>query len=408
MNDSSILATYSIQYVGCIPVTISFKSLSFQERTQITRECIMRVCEDVGLRVPPARSITTNALSKFIGKGTNLLWTRQSVRLTISIEGVTVQDFHSDQVLFHHRLNAISFASSGEADMVDFVSYVAKETAAEDEKATVEAGTNGHTDGPLGGTGRRCYVFYCIGGCSRDFIASIGEAFKLGYKGFKQNQLLQDIQPQPPRPVIEDLDPPLPQAPAPPLPVDPWFAPQSKTSGTNGQGFEDQFGESTWLLQETPPAVPSSFQQPNWVAFPSNPPQQPDSMDQPAMPSPAADVTSISTGGEGTKSLEPVGEPWYVGQVTRQKAEALLQYDGDFLVRASTQQPNQFVLSGMQNGKKRHLLLINPEGQVRTKDRIFSSIQELIDFHLRSTTPIRSADSELKLVFPVSPNCLDQ
>ena len=60
--------------------------------------------------------------------------------------------------------------------MVDFVSYVAKneEDAPESENGP---GSNG------GGSGvRRCYVFYCNGGCSRDFIASIGEAFKLGYK----------------------------------------------------------------------------------------------------------------------------------------------------------------------------------------------------------------------------------
>lgn len=107
MNDSSVLATYLIQYVGCIPVTISFKSLNFQERTQITRECIMRVCEDVGLRVPPARPISSNGLSKFIGRGTDLAWTRQSVRLIISVDGVTVQDFHSDQVILVYLSNII-------------------------------------------------------------------------------------------------------------------------------------------------------------------------------------------------------------------------------------------------------------------------------------------------------------
>ena len=58
----------------------------------------MRVCEDVGLRVPPAKPPSVNGLFKFIGKGTDLTWTRKSVRLTISVEGVTVQDFHSDQV----------------------------------------------------------------------------------------------------------------------------------------------------------------------------------------------------------------------------------------------------------------------------------------------------------------------
>ncbi|CDS42895.1 SHC transforming protein 3 [Echinococcus multilocularis] len=392
MNDSSILATYPIQYIGCIPITISIKSLNFQERTQITRECIIRVCEDVGLRIPPVKPPSTKGLFKFIGKGTDLTWTRQSVRLSISVEGVTVQDFHSDQVLFHHRLNTISFASSGEADMTDFVSYVAKVEDA------VEGRTEGAANGEgVGGSGvRRCYVFYCSGGCSHDFIASIGEAFKLGYKGFKRSQLHQDPHPLPPRPVIDDLDPPLPEAPAPPVPADPWFAPQGTAATLGGQGFEDQFDDSAWLLQEHRAPVAGGAQE-QWVAF------------APAQQGPPQPVQeSVKEEGGEWRSLEPVGEPWYVGQVTRQKAESLLQYDGDFLVRASTQQPNQFVLSGMQNGKKRHLLLVNPEGQVRTKDRVFSSIQELIDFHLRSTTPIRSADSELKLVFPVSPNCLDQ
>ncbi|VDM30588.1 unnamed protein product [Hydatigera taeniaeformis] len=392
MNDSSILATYLIQYIGCIPITISIKSLNFQERTQITRECIIRVCEDVGLRVPPPKPPSVDGISKFIGKGTDLTWTRQSVRLSISVEGVTVQDFHSDQVLFHHRLGAISFASSGEADMMDFVSYVAKV-----EDAT-EGGKEGVANGEMTGGGgiRRCYVFYCSGGCSRDFISSIGEAFKLGYKGFKRSQRSQDPHPLPPRPVIDDLDPPLPEAPAPPAPSDPWFAPQGTAGTLGGQAFEDQFDDSAWLLQEHQ-APAASGAQDQWVAFAPTQEESPQSVQE-----------STKVGDGQWSSLEPVGEPWYVGRVTRQKAESLLQYDGDFLVRASTQQPNQFVLSGMQNGKKRHLLLVNPDGQVRTKDRIFSSIQELIDFHLRSTTPIRSADSELKLVFPVSPNCLDQ
>ncbi|VDK36957.1 unnamed protein product [Taenia asiatica] len=392
MNDPSTLATYLIQYIGCIPITVSIKSLNFQERTQITRECIIRVCEDVGLRVPSAEPPSVNGLSKFIGRGTDFTWTRQSVRLSISVEGVTVQDFHTDQVLFHHRLGAISFASSGEADMMDFVSYVAKvEDTAEGGKERV-----GNGEGVGGGGVRRCYVFYCSGGCSRDFISSIGEAFKLGYKGFKQSQRSQDPPPLPLRPVIDDLDPPLPEAPAPPAPADPWFAPQGITATLSGQAFEDQFDDSAWLLQEHQAPVAGGAQE-QWVAFASaqQEPQQP-----------LQESTKVGDG--EWRSLEPVGEPWYVGRVTRQKAESLLQYDGDFLVRASTQQPNQFVLSGMQNGKKRHLLLVNPDGQVRTKDRIFSSIQELIDFHLRSTTPIRSADSELKLVFPVSPNCLDQ
>lgn len=38
--------------------------------------------------------------------------------------------------------------------------------------------------------------------------------------------------------------------------------------------------------------------------------------------------------------------------------------DGDFLVRQSSADTNQYVLSGKQNGMVKHLLLVDPEGVV--------------------------------------------
>lgn len=38
--------------------------------------------------------------------------------------------------------------------------------------------------------------------------------------------------------------------------------------------------------------------------------------------------------------------------------------DGDFLVRESQGSPGQYVLTGMNNGTPKHLLLIDPEGVV--------------------------------------------
>lgn len=46
------------------------------------------------------------------------------------------------------------------------------------------------------------------------------------------------------------------------------------------------------------------------------------------------------------------------------QAEKLLQNDGDFLVRQSSSDTNQYVLSGRQNGVIKHLLLVDPEGVV--------------------------------------------
>ncbi|VDQ14319.1 unnamed protein product [Trichobilharzia regenti] len=77
-----------------------------------------------------------------------------------------------------------------------------------------------------------------------------------------------------------------------------------------------------------------------------------------------SDTTKTSVGLSSFEHLEPIGEPWYVGKMSRSQAENLLRYDGDFLVRASIQQPGQFVLSGLQDGKYRHLLLADPNGQV--------------------------------------------
>lgn len=57
-------------------------------------------------------------------------------------------------------------------------------------------------------------------------------------------------------------------------------------------------------------------------------------------------------------------ELWFHGCVSRQEAEALLTRDGEFLVRESLGCANQYVLTGMQGGVKKHLLLIDPEGSV--------------------------------------------
>lgn len=57
-------------------------------------------------------------------------------------------------------------------------------------------------------------------------------------------------------------------------------------------------------------------------------------------------------------------EVWYHGSVSRSEAESMLTKDGDFLVRESQGTPGQYVLTGMNNGISKHLLLIDPEGVV--------------------------------------------
>lgn len=71
----------------------------------------------------------------------------------------------------------------------------------------------------------------------------------------------------------------------------------------------------------------------------------------------------------GKSDTDPIAELeneiWFHGRISRAEAESLLQKDGDFLVRESINTvERQFVLSGMQDNNKKHLLLIDPEGVV--------------------------------------------
>ncbi|NXX15597.1 SHC4 protein, partial [Podargus strigoides] len=94
-------------------------------------------------------------------------------------------------------------------------------------------------------------------------------------------------------------------------------------------------------------------------------------------------------------------EDCYHGKLNRKAAESLLVNDGDFLVRESTTSPGQYVLSGLQGGQAKHLLLVDPEGKVRTKDRIFDSVGHLIQYHMENNLPIISSGSEVSLKQPV-------
>lgn len=57
-------------------------------------------------------------------------------------------------------------------------------------------------------------------------------------------------------------------------------------------------------------------------------------------------------------------EAWYHSRMSRRDAEKVLVRDGDFLVRESTTNPGQYVLTGMHCGLPKHLLLVDPEGVV--------------------------------------------
>uniref|UniRef100_A0A3B4UV58 SHC adaptor protein 4 n=1 Tax=Seriola dumerili TaxID=41447 RepID=A0A3B4UV58_SERDU len=90
-------------------------------------------------------------------------------------------------------------------------------------------------------------------------------------------------------------------------------------------------------------------------------------------------------------------EGWFHGRLGRKQAESLLTCSGDFLVRESSSASGQYVLSGMEGATVRHLLLVDPHGQVRTRDQVFLSVGHLVRFHMDNQMPIISGSSELRL-----------
>ncbi|XP_036362871.1 SHC-transforming protein 1 [Octopus sinensis] len=129
-----------------------------------------------------------------------------------------------------------------------------------------------------------------------------------------------------------------------------------------------------------------------------------ESMTQPPPPAPAPEESlqaAMINKDEIPAVLAPVYEEWYHGPLSRKEAELLLEHEGDFLVRESTTTQGQFVLSGRHSAGVKHLLLIDPEGVVRTKDCKFDSISHLVNYHKDNHFPILTQGTELHLLEPV-------
>uniref|UniRef100_A0A3Q0KUT9 Putative shc transforming protein n=2 Tax=Schistosoma mansoni TaxID=6183 RepID=A0A3Q0KUT9_SCHMA len=435
-HDSQLAAdagvTFELQYVGAIPVLTSIKSVNINIRTRICRASIRRVCEDVGLKLPSNRS-ADKSIEQFIGPSTDMTWAIVNVYLTITSQTLTVETIDNGVLLFQHNLFLVSFASAGDADTPDFICYVAK------------------TDQDT----RMCYVFECSDGLAQDVIITIGQAFQLGYQDLK-NSKPQIVDNQTSSIKLNSLDSlfsnhqtnismsknsignsnkisPIDGTncthhvsanTATSLSKENTALSQNTSMPNNNvthqpvafDNFMD-FEDSAWHLgneiSSDNQTDSAEYNKPSCGTKKSSAQSNQNELTQELSQQPSrkinkvAGVKSISNikapvGLPNFEHLEPVGEPWYVGKMSRSQAENLLRYDGDFLVRASIQQPGQFVLSGLQDGKYRHLLLADPNGKVRTKERVFDSIQHLIDYHVQNGAPIRSLDSEIRLIFPVS------
>ncbi|XP_078252251.1 SHC-transforming protein 3 isoform X2 [Rhinoraja longicauda] len=394
--------TYVVKYLGCIEVLRSMRSLDFNVRTQITREAISRVCEAVpGIkgafrkRKPPSK-----ALSSILGKS-NLQFSGMNITLNISTSSLNLMTPDTKQIIANHHMQSISFASGGDPDTTDYVAYVAKDPV----------------------NRRACHILECCDGLAQDVISTIGQAFELRFKQYLQcptkissihsripnleeslwfgeddkvteHAYYNSIPGKVPPPggfidarLREVHQPGLNQI----LPAHPFDANQPVLTIGQDQSYyqgkrlgEDHSEDWRHALGRSEPFEDAlKYQSCEQLSIKTSPVPS----DNPHLSRTVTDAMKAC--------LEE--EPWYHGEMSRKDAEELLSTDGDFLVRKSTTNPGSYVLTGMHNGQAKHLLLVDPNGIVRTKDHVFESISHLIYHHRDNNLPIVSSGSELCL-----------
>ncbi|XP_073179004.1 SHC-transforming protein 1 isoform X1 [Lepidochelys kempii] len=426
--------SYLVRYMGCVEVLQSMRALDFNTRTQVTREAISLVCE----AVPSAKGAVRRrkpcgrSLNSILGKS-NLKFAGMPITLTISTSSLNLMASDCKQIIANHHMQSISFASGGDPETAEYVAYVAKDPVNQ----------------------RACHILECPEGLAQDVISTIGQAFELRFKQYLKN---------PPKLVTphdrmagfdgsawdeEEEEPSDHQyyndfpGKEPPLGgvVDMRLREAASATQTpNPLGATLPVGQMSSAEHEPrkqhPPAQGRDKYAPG-----TGPAIRTDLFDDPSYVnvqnldrSRQASATSIPGTANGSAQRDlfdmkpfedalrvppavPVGlppaqllasmeeqlrrEPWYHGKMSRKEAEKLLKVNGDFLVRESTTTPGQYVLTGLQGGQPKHLLLVDPEGVVRTKDHRFESVSHLISYHMDNHLPIISAGSELCLQQPV-------
>ncbi|OCT66744.1 SHC-transforming protein 1-like isoform X1 [Xenopus laevis] len=410
---------YLVRYMGCVEVLQSMRALDFNTRTQVTREAISLVCDAVpGAKGAMRRRKTCGrSLNSILGKS-NLKFAGMPITLTVSTSSLNLMASDCKQIIANHHMQSISFASGGDPDTAEYVAYVAKDPVNQ----------------------RACHILECPEGLAQDVISTIGQAFELRFKqylknppklvtphdrmaGFDGSAWDEEEEELPDHAYYNDFpgkEPPIGGV------VDMRLRDGAAVprQSPNHMGATLPMGQVSGAEQDSRKMQPTGQGKERFLIPCCRPSNCPDLFDDPSyvnvqnleksrQPLRAAngqtDIFDMKPFDDALPSAQAIvsiedqlnREPWYQGKMSRKEAERLLKVNGDFLVRESTTTPGQYVLTGLQCAQPKHLLLVDPEGVVRTKDHRFESVSHLISYHMDNHLPIISAGSELCLQQPV-------
>ncbi|XP_030582019.1 SHC-transforming protein 4 [Archocentrus centrarchus] len=380
VGTGSTMVHHHIKYMGSVEVTQSMRTLDFDTRMQVTREAISRLCMRTSVKTAvKTKRPVCKALSSVLGQ-TNLQFSGSRIILTVSTESMTLIAASSLQKIAHHPMQTISFASGGDSDMADHIAYVAKDLANE----------------------RACHILECPEGQATEVINSIGWAFETRFR-----QLLSQT------PSL------LSTSSRTALRICHKWCPEEITTDQKAK-LEGEVSEHCDYYNVTP-GDPGGIEDLRVTGKESKDDadmhrvclSRPVSLYENCSitdesPAPPTDLVQSEVSTEQCTPLTETRvqnliqeEGWFHGRLGREQAESLLTCSGDFLVRESSSAAGQYVLSGMEGATVRHLLLVDPHGQVRTRDQVFLSVGHLVRFHMENQMPIVSGTSELCLKQPI-------
>uniref|UniRef100_A0A3B3BLA7 SHC-transforming protein 1 n=1 Tax=Oryzias melastigma TaxID=30732 RepID=A0A3B3BLA7_ORYME len=399
LHSDSVVSTtgvsYTVTYMGCVEVLQSMRALDFNTRTQVTREAIAVVCEAVpGAKGARRRKPSSRCLTSILGKS-NLQFAGMPISLTISTSSLNLLASDCKQIIANHHMQSISFASGGDPDTAEYVAYVAKDPV----------------------NHRACHILECTEGLAQEVISTIGQAFELRFKQYLKTppklvtphdrmapfdssaweEEEEEIAPPPEVPYYNNF----PGKQPPPGGI---IDMRTRSGATLIRSLMSACLYFSFFLVGAKEGTRELFDDPSYVNV--DKPRPPlaangnanrDAFDM----KPLDDALGVSVTAAPPMVQQLQNEIWFHGSLSRREAERLLTRDGDFLVRESGTTPGQYVLTGQQGGQPKHLLLVDPEGVVRTKDHRFGSVSHLISYHLDNRLPIVSAGSEVYLQQPV-------
>lgn len=417
---------YPVKYVGTMAMSRSMRDLDFDDRTLVTREGITLSAEAAGLKTERRRQVK-NIIRTCLQEEpvTKML----NVKLTISTTGIALVVIESNNVIANHIMPNISFSTGGDPEDYEIIGYVAKDN---------------HNK-------REIHVFDC-GHMAADVIATIGQAFELRYKSFLAkgggggggappvigpaagqygdaaiydeagNDQTYDDLPGAQREQLYGQDA---------YGTNPDFRPPEfavmagqaslydSTPGSRPKNYRNPIGPPGSVYGEdvndpTYDTAGTDGMNPGFMGGVEDPygDQGGQALYDTAGDAPDYDDTMV--GGDeddienlvqapGAEELErPMDqEQWYHPNLDRRGAEEFIMQEGDFLVRESSQAFGQYILSIIQDGIPKHLLLVDPNGVVRTRDMRFDSPSHLINYHVRARIPILSRGSSVMLGQPI-------